>query len=62
MSITGIGGWEDVLTLANTFMEQLILEEKMRIVTGTTGPEFYLTLEIDQSDPASRENCAHSSA
>lgn len=37
-SITGVGGWEHALALANTFLAQLTLEEKTRIVTGTTGP------------------------
>lgn len=36
--ITGAGGWEEALALADIFTAQLTLEEKTRVVTGTTGP------------------------
>ncbi|TKA55684.1 putative beta-glucosidase G [Cryomyces minteri] len=35
---TGAGGWQNALSRANAFVSQLTLEEKARMVTGTTGP------------------------
>ncbi|KAE9967528.1 hypothetical protein BLS_006324 [Venturia inaequalis] len=35
---TGTGGWEDALLKAKAFTALLTLEEKTRLVTGTTGP------------------------
>lgn len=35
---TGLGGWEAALVRADAFTSQLTLEEKTRLVTGTTGP------------------------
>ncbi|KAE8418625.1 glycoside hydrolase superfamily [Aspergillus pseudocaelatus] len=37
-NITGTGGWKDGLEKAKAFLEQLTLEEKADIVTGTQGP------------------------
>ncbi|QDS71883.1 hypothetical protein FKW77_010160 [Venturia effusa] len=37
-NITGSGGWEDALVKAKAFVALLTLEEKARLVTGTTGP------------------------
>jgi beta-glucosidase len=35
---TGLGGWEDALAKAKSFVSQLTLEEKSGMVTGTPGP------------------------
>ncbi|KAF2710089.1 glycoside hydrolase family 3 protein [Pleomassaria siparia CBS 279.74] len=37
-NITGIGGWEDALKRAKDFVNELTLEEKAGMVTGTPGP------------------------
>ncbi|TLD18363.1 DNA mismatch repair protein Msh6 [Venturia nashicola] len=37
-NITGTGGWENALVKAKAFTALLTLEEKTRLVTGTTGP------------------------
>jgi len=35
---TGLGGWEEALAKAKSFVSQLTLEEKSGMVTGTPGP------------------------
>jgi beta-glucosidase len=35
---TGLGGWENALAKAKSFVSQLTLEEKSGMVTGTPGP------------------------
>lgn len=37
-NITGTGGWDAALTKAQAFVDQLTLDEKAYMVTGTTGP------------------------
>jgi len=34
---TGLGGWEAALSRAQSFLDQLTIEEKYGIVTGTAG-------------------------
>jgi beta-glucosidase len=35
---TGIGGWEDAIAKAKAFVNQLTVDEKKDMVTGTPGP------------------------
>jgi beta-glucosidase len=36
-NITGVGGWQAALSRAQSFLDQLTIEEKYGIVTGTAG-------------------------